>query len=209
VAAYDAGASRLVVVGFDLETIAVTEEECWAHPQQWGWSYDGSDCVIAHRPLHLLALSGDSASLLDSLDVEGDEGRLTNVVSSGDRVFAMVREGGYYGGWVEDDGIGGGGIDLPTDSIAVVTGQSGSALDEASRVTISDGGSWSWMTGAAGAHALFLSDRGLGFVDATEAADPQVTVVPTYGWGCYEPRVVGEVVYCPMYEYGLQAVAIP
>jgi hypothetical protein len=210
VVAYDGGEQRVVVVGFELETVALTGEECWMHPQQWGWSYDGGSCTLAHRPLHLLSLSGGSASLLDTLDVEGEEGRLANVVSSGDRVFALVSEGGYYGwGAVDDEGGGVGTVELPTDQLAIVTGQRGNALEEAARVTLSEGGAWSWMAGAAGAHALIISHRGLGFVDATEAAEPRVTVVPTYGWGCYQPRVAGEVVYCPMHEYGLQAVAIP
>lgn len=208
--AYDAGHSRVVAVGFDLETIDVTDEECWSHPQQWGWDYDTGRCTIAHRPLHLLSLSGDAATLLDTLDVEGDEGRLVGITSSGDRVFAMIREGGWSWGVVSEDGSGASEpAELPSDVLAIVTGQGGSALDEASRVTVSEGGAWSWMTGAAGANALFVSDRGLGFVDATDAAEPRVTVVPTYGWGCYQPRVVGSVVYCPMYEYGLQAVAVP
>jgi hypothetical protein len=203
--AYDG--DRVVVVGFELESIAVTDEECWAHPQQWGWGPDGNRCTIAHRPLHLLSLADDGATLLDSLDVEGDEGRLSNVVSSDGRVFAMVSEGGYYGVVADDGGVV--DVELPTDELAIVTGQGGNALEEAARVPLSQGGGWSWMAGASGAHALFISDRGLGFVDASEPAEPQVTVVPTYGWGCYQPRVVGEVVYCPMYEYGLQAVAIP
>jgi len=205
--AYDADRGRVVVVGFDVETITATDEECWAHPQQWGWGSDGSGCTIAHRPLHLLSLASDGATLLDSLDVEGEEGRLSNVVSSGGRVFAMISEGGYYG-LVEGDG-GTGAVQLPTDELAVVTGQDADTLQEAARVPLSQGGGWSWMAGAAGANALFISDRGLGFVDASEPAEPRVTVVPTYGWGCYQPRIVGEMVYCPMYEYGLQAVAIP
>lgn len=209
VVAFDADASRVVVVGFELETIALTGEDCWSHPQQWGYGDDGSACTIAHRPLHLLSLSGSSASLLDTLDVEGEEGRLVSVVSSGDRVFAMIREGGWYGGVVSEDGGVSEPVDLPNDVMAIVTGQGGNALAEAARVTLSEGGAWSWMSGAAGAHALFMSDRGLGFVDATDAAAPEVTVVPTYGWGCYQPRVAGEVVYCPMGEYGLQAIAIP
>lgn len=208
VIAYDADAQRVVAVGFDLETVALTGDACWAHPQQWGWSSDGESCTLAHRPLHLLSLAGAGASLLDTLDVEGDDGRLANVVSSGGRVFALVSEGSWYGGVVEDAG-GVGAVDLPTDQLAIVTGQDGDALEQAARVTLSEGGSWSWMAGAAGANALFISDRGLGFVDATVATAPRVTVVPTYGWGCYQPRVADDVVYCPMDEYGLQAVAIP
>jgi hypothetical protein len=208
VVAYDAGQARVVVMGFDLETIDATGEECWSHPQQWGYGSEEGRCTIAHRPLHLLALAGGTATLLDTIDVEGEEGRLTSVASSSNRVFALVREGGYYG-WVEDEGSGGGTIELPTDELAVITGQSGSNLQEASRVPLAAGGAWSWLAGTAGAQALFTSDRGLGFVDASNAADPQVTIVPTYGWGCYQPRVIGQAVYCAMGEYGLQVVAIP
>lgn len=209
VVAYDQGASRVVVAGFELETIAATGDDCWSHPQQWGYgSEDG--CVIAHHPLHLLSVQGSVATLLDTLDVEGDEGRLSAVASSGDRVFASVREGGYYyGDAVSDDGLDGAPADLPTDELVVITGQSSSDLTEASRVLLAEGGAWSWLSGAAGTRALFVSDRGLGFVDASDPADPQVSFVATYGWGCYQPRVVGDAVYCPMGEYGLQVVPLP
>lgn len=208
VVAYDAGHARVVVAGFELETIAATGDECWMHPQQWGYGSEEGKCTIAHHPLHLLALQGSSASLLDTLDVEGDEGRLSSVASAGDRVFASVREGGYYyGGVVSEDGLG--EVELPTDHLVVITGQGGSALAEASRVPLAKGGAWSWLTGAVGPRALFVSDRGLGFVDASDPADPQVSLVASYGWGCYQPRVVGDTVYCPMGEYGLQVVSVP
>lgn len=212
VVAYDAGQARAVVVGFELETLDVADESaCWSQPQVWSYDYDDGRCLVAHRPLHLVALADGSATLLDTLDVEGDEGRLSSVTSTGSRVFALVREGGYgYGwGWAEDGGGDSSSPPRPTDELAVITGQGGSSLEEASRVPLSEGGAWIQLAGTAGDHALFMSDQGLGLVDASDAAAPQVTVQPTYGWGCYQPRVVGDMVYCPMGEYGLQAIAIP
>jgi hypothetical protein len=204
VVGYDEGTQRVVTVGFDLEVVQL--ENCWEHPKQWYTGWDSDDCTIAHRPLHLLALDGDRARLLDTLDVEGDEGRLGAVMLSDSRLFAEIREGTYEYG-TEDDGWE--PLAVPEDLVAVITGHDGDALVERSRVAMGHQLGWSVLFGVKGDSAFFRGDAGIGSIDASDAESPRLAVTPYQGWGCWEPEVGANAVYCPLGEYGLQVIAFP
>lgn len=201
--AYDAAADRVVTVGFELEEIDAPEAGCWSHPLAWSFDYDDDRCTIAHRPLHLLAVEDDSARLLDTLAIEDEDTRLVAVMGT-ERVFAMVREGGDWG-WADD---GEGTFEPPQDAIAVVSGSAGDELVESSRVTLDRSG-WSWLIGADGTTAVIRTDGGVAVLDAHDAAAPEVSVVGTWGWGCYDGTITDGALYCPMGAYGLQVVPLP
>jgi len=204
--AFDEDEARLVTVGFELAVVDAPEDGCWSLPRVWSSSSNGESCTIANRPLHLLSIQEGGASLLDTLDVEGDEGRLV-AVEGADPVFALVREGDeYYGGW--DGGGGYGGSYAPSDSIAIVTGMAGNALTEASRVVLEAGGGAS-LLGTAGDSVAYRTYAGLGVVDASDPAAPELSLTPVWGWGCHDAVVTEDAVYCPMGEYGLQTIPMP
>jgi len=205
VVGYDEATQRVVTVGFDLETIEL--ENCWEHPQQWYSGWDSEDCTIAHRPLHLLALAGDRAELLDTLDVEGDEGRLGAVMLSDSRLFAEIREGTYEYGTEDDDGWE--PLAVPEDLVVVITGHAGEDLVERSRVSMGNQLGWSVLFAVQGTRAFFRGDAGIGAIDASDAEDPELAVTPYQGWGCWDPEIGNGAVYCPLGEYGLQVIAMP
>ncbi len=211
-AAYGPAFDRLVTVGFELDVVDAPADGCWTLPKLWTYGGDDSRCTIANRPLHLLALGDDGAQLLDTLDVEGDDTRMTAAMGDGERLFVMLGGGNGWGwGWGEDDGIGGGPADdgeRPTSSVAVVRGHDGDQLVEASRVVIEDS-PWTSMIGTVGATAVLRTNAGIGIVDATDPEEPSLSVVPTWGWGCYNGTIADEAVYCPLGEYGLQVIALP
>ena len=171
----------------------------------WGYDYEADECTIAHRPLHLLRIQDDGAVLLDTLDVEGEATRLTGAMATDSRLFAMVSDGGNYG-WEDDDGAG--VYVPPVDSLVVITGHGDDALEEAARVELQQT-SWTSLLGASGDRAMYRSDRGLGFLDASDAEDPAVIIAPTLGWGCYDAVVTDDAVYCVLGEHGLQVVSLP
>lgn len=205
VVAYDDATDRAVTVGFQLEQIDAPENGCWGHPKVWGYDYEADECTIAHRPLHLLRIQDDGAVLLDTLDVEGEATRLTGAMATDSRLFAMVSDGGNYG-WEDDDGAG--VYVPPVDSLVVITGHGDDALEEAARVELQQT-SWTSLLGASGDRAMYRSDRGLGFLDASDAEDPAVIIAPTLGWGCYDAVVTDDAVYCVLGEHGLQVVSLP
>jgi hypothetical protein len=206
VVAYDAASDRIVTVGFQLETIPANDGNCWDHPKLWGYAYEDDVCTIAHRPLHLLQVEGDDAELLDTLDVEGEAARLTSVMATSDRLFAVVSQGQTYVGG-EDDGVDDEYVP-PDDTLVTITGHEGSELDEASRVVIDHGG-WTSLIGTSGNRAMYRTNSGLGIVDTTDASNPTVMVTPVHGWGCYDAVVTEDAVYCPLGEYGLQVISMP
>jgi hypothetical protein len=205
VVGYDEDSDRVVTVGFSLEEIEA--QDCWSHPQHWYVDWESERCTIAHRPLHLLALHGDRAQLLDTLDIERVDGRLGAVMISGDLLFAEIQEGVYE--WGEDDDGLSGPTSVPQDMVAVITGHTDDELVERSRIEIGDELGWSQLFGVQGDRAFFRGDTGVGAIDASDPEDPQLAVTPYRGWGCWDPEVGPDAVYCPLGEYGLQVIAIP
>ncbi|MBC8069586.1 MAG: hypothetical protein IAG13_14710, partial [Deltaproteobacteria bacterium] len=206
VVAFDDASDRVVAVGFQREEIDEPEQGCWSHPKSWGHDYDSDTCYIAHRPLHLLQLVDGGAALLDTLDVEGDATRLSAVMASEDRVFALVTEREQY--YWDDEGGVPQDYEPPTDTLAVVTGHHGDDLREGGRVVLDRGG-WTTLLGVTGTRATYRSNVGLGFVDASDANAPETTLAETLGWGCYDALVTEDAVYCPLGEYGLQVIPTP
>lgn len=207
VVGYDASADRLVTVGFELERVAMSASDCWSATRVWSWDEGTNECLLARRPLHLLALDEDTAALLDTLDVEADDRRLGTVMGAGDLVFAELRDGSYWGGWEDDAGAE--QASVVTNEIAVVTGTGDDALAEASRVVAAQGTGWVSLVGVSDDVALFVGEAGLGIVDAADPEAPQVTITPTYGWGCNQLEITEDAAYCPMGPFGLQAIALP
>ncbi len=210
--AHGPAADRLVTVGFELDVVDAPADGCWTLPKLWSYEGDDSQCTIANRPLHLLALHDDDAELLDTLDVEGDDGRMTAAMGDGEHLFVVVGAGNGWGwGWAEDAAVGGGPTrdgERPTSSVAIVRGHDGDQLVEASRVLIEDS-PWTSMIGTTGSTAVLRTDRGIGIVDAADPEAPALSVIPTWGWGCYDGTLGDDAVYCPMGEYGLQVIDLP
>lgn len=209
VAAYDAAANRAITIDTRVEVIETQDEqECWEHPKVFQWDYEAKRCVLVHRTPKLVRILEDGAALLDELDVEGDDARLEDIHASRSRVFARLTRGSHYGyGWAEDGGDG--GYVPPTAEIAIVSGLSGDRMQEETRVDLRSSVGWFNSMVAHENWLLFSSNEGLGVLDATQEAAPELTMHEVYGYGCWELEVSGNQAFCPMSAYGLQSVTLP
>lgn len=206
VVAYDASAQRAATLDFRIEGQPLDSTDCWNHPQVYDYDGDTGTCLLAHRELKLVRLQDDQASLLQTIDLEGDRSRVSGIVATSDRIFVHLGPGGYYG-WVEDDG-GVGTSEGSMAEIATLTGLGGDALDVAARVEIQQAGWWLGALTASGHHLLFSTDNGLGVLDATDPAKPEVEIHDLWGYGCWGLTVADSVAYCPMGVFGLQTIGL-
>ena len=208
VVGYDEASDRAVTVDFRLESRDVAdEEECYTNPKFYNYDYDSEVCYLAHRELALIGLVGNTASLLGRLDVEGDEATLRSVATTPSRVFAQLSTGGAYGwGVVEADGSGESAP--PSDTIAVMSNWTSGQLELDSTTEVGVGGWWIGVLRAVGDAVLFHADAGLGVLDATDAANPSVTIHDLIGWGCWDVELTNGTALCPMGEFGLQVVPV-
>jgi len=208
--AYDPGEGRAITAEVELQALAISQEDCWSHAKVHHWDEAIGQCWIANRRLHLVDIDGDVARMIDSVDPEGEDGRLVAVAASQDRVFAHVRRGtyGWYGG--EVDGTGGNeSIEPPTDEIAVLSPAASDELAITSTLGITRSAAlWLGAMRAAGTHLVVSTDSGLAIVDAGDPTQPTVAITPLYGYGCWDLAVDDARAYCAMGEYGLQAVPL-
>lgn len=208
VVAYDPEAQRAVTVDFRLESQALPADDCWNHPQVYDYDHTNEMCVIGHRELRLVALQGDEATLLQTLDVEGDSARVSGIAAGSDRIFVYLGQGGWYG-WAEDVGDGGpASYEGPTTEIATLTGLGSDTLEVASRVEIEQAGWWIGTLTASGHDLLFSTDNGLGELDTSDPSQPTLEIHDLWGYGCWDLQIAGETAYCSMGELGLQAIPL-
>ena len=213
VAGYDDATGRAITVDFRLEATQVDdEEECYQNPKIHDFDYDAGVCYLAHRTLNLVQLTGDTATLLGTVDVEGTEATLRSVASTDSRVFAQLSTGGAYGWGVvgvdEADGSGGSTVLPPSDTIAVMSDWTSGPLSIESTTEIGVGSWWIGVLRAIGDVAVFHADAGLGVFDSTDSGNPTVTIHDLVGWGCWDFELSGGLALCPMGEFGLQTIQV-
>ena len=205
VIAWDEGSHRAVLADFQLEDVgADNEDACWSQANAW-WSYGLDRCVLAHRPLHMVEVDGDGAYLLDTVDIEGDDGALRGAAASDDRLFAHVRRGSYE--WIED-GEGGGYDQFPTAEVVVFADWPTSDLAADGQAELNDRGSWLGSLTAVGTQLIFRADNGLGTLDASDPAAPTLSVHELWGSYCGELKAEGDMAYCAMGAWGVQAIEL-
>ncbi len=211
VVAYDDDAQRATTVDFRFETRPMSDQECWMQPQVYDYDRDDQQCVLGIRELHHVALHDDHASLLQTIDLEEDTRRMAAVAATGDRLFVHLARGGYWG-WGVDGGVAEDGADttveLPPAEVVTLTGIDADELAIASRTQIAQSGWWLGALTASEHHVVFDTDNGLGVLDTTDPAQPAFDVRETWGYGCWSPVIDDGVVYCPMGEFGLQALPL-
>jgi hypothetical protein len=198
IVAYDADAGRAFTVDFNLEQANLGEEACYANPKFWQW--DGQDCTLIHRSLEHLSVSGSGATLIESVDIEGEDG-LQQLRASEGRIFAKV--GRYSWGIGIDDGY-----DYQEQSRLLIVDSSADAVSLSELDGAETFGDWWSLRAVDGVRAVITAGWGqLGLVDASDAQSPAVKVssLPGYG-GCYNPVLDGDTVYCPMGARGLETV---
>jgi hypothetical protein len=201
VVAYDPGSQRAVTLDFRLSSTDLDDQDCWSHPKAHWSSYDGDACVLAHRELRLVQLSGASATLVDSTDVEGDDAAVRAVASSTDRLFVQLRRGGHV--WSDDWTL----EDVPRDEIALFSSWLGDTLEPAASIELEGAGWWVGSLRAVDHHLLFRASNGIGELDASDPANPQVDIHDLVGWGCYDLKVEGRTAYCALGQFGLQTLS--
>ena len=201
VVAWDDAAKRAVVADFQLEA-AEDQNTCWEHAGSW-YDYANDGCLLAHRPLHLVQVHDGGASLLDTVDVEGDDGAIRGVVASDERLFVHLQRGSWS--WAEDDGGYG---DPPEAEVAVFSNWADTALEPDSQLVIPDGQRWIGSLTAIGTRLVFRADNGLGELDATDPAAPAVSLHDLWGSYCGDLKTDGDTAYCAMGPWGIQAVQL-
>lgn len=199
VVAYDPATSRAVTVDFQLQEVEATDETCWSDPKFHDYDYDAQRCFLAHRNLHLVQLSEGSASVLDSHDVEGEDTALRSIVGTPGRLYARLGRG-----WdtYAEDGL----LEVSREELVVFDSWEAGQLHESARVDADGSGYWLGQLHAAGDILLFNADNGLGELDTTDPANPQLSVHDLYGHGCYDLEITGDTALCAMGEWGLQAI---
>ena len=204
VVAYDAEAGRAFTVDFDV-TVApnLSPDQCWEHPKYWrvDWGdegdYEDGTCYLIDRELKRLAISGSTATLVETIDIEGDAG-LEQLHATDSRIFARLDkstwEGEYNEIYMEDTHLS--IIDISSGDTAMHT-IDGEQL-----------GHWWWISTVEGERAVANSDANeLVLIDAGEVEQPEILHSSVPGWGgCYSPVVDGDTVHCPMGPYGLETV---
>lgn len=204
VVAWDESSSRAVVADFQLEPFdAANEEECWSHPGA-SYSYTDDACAIAHRSLHLVQVQGGGAQLLDTAELEGDDGALRGAAASDERLFVHVQRGNYQG-WSED---GGGPTQVPEAEVTVFADWPTGDLSPEGSLTLPDGNSWLSSLTATGNRLVFRAENGLGEIDATDPAAPSTEFHDLWGYYCADLQTDGDMAYCAMGPWGIQAVEL-
>lgn len=204
VIAYDDETQRAIVADFQLESLPA-EDDCWTHPGSW-YDYADDSCALARRPLHLVQLSGSGATLLDTAEIEGDDGALRGAAASDERLFVQLQRGSWS--WIEDDSEAGGYEDQPEAEVFVFADWESDDLAPEGQLVIPDGHRWLSNLAAMGTRLVFRADNGLGEVDAAEATAPTAHIHDLWGYYCGDLKVEGSTAYCAMGPWGVQAVEL-
>jgi hypothetical protein len=201
VVAYDPSTQRAVTLDFRLASADLGSQECWSHPKAHWSGYDDDSCMLAHRELKLVQLSGSSATLVDTQDVEGEDAAVRAVAASTERLFVQLRRGSYV--WSDDWNL----QDVPRDEIAVFSSWLGNTLEPAATVELEGAGWWVGALRAVGHHLLFRASNGIGELDASNPQDPRVEIHDLVGWGCHDLQIEGRTAYCALGQFGLQTLS--
>ncbi len=196
VVAYDAELGRAFTVDFAITSVELAPDACYEHPKHLRYDSQAERCELIERTLERVQISGATASLTGSYDIEGDAG-LRQLWATGSRVFARTDRSGWDAQHEH--------YEVDTELVLV------DLTSDAPKVERHDGeplGQWWWLAGAEGERAVVRSDAGeIALIDAGDPAQPdiQASSLPGYG-GCYEPVIVDDAVYCPLGPYGLETV---
>jgi hypothetical protein len=207
IVAYDAQFGRAFTVDFDVQEVGLNADSCYAHPKFWSYEYDenyeSGTCYLIERTLKRLSIDGSTATLVDSIDIEG-EGGLEQLHATGTRIFAKTDKTVWdtEGAFGEDgDGI----VESDTTLVVVDIAASETVVHQQDGEDI---GQWWWISAVDEERAVVQSNSSeLTLIDATNAAQLEVVHSSTPAWGgCYSPVIDGDTVYCPMGPYGLETV---
>lgn len=212
IVAYDADAGRAFTVDFKISSVELSAEQCYDHPKHWSFdwdnNYESGSCKLIERRLERLAINGDQASLVATLDIEGEDG-LQQLVASDSRIFAKVGKSawGYYEDTADSDSDDGGGVGYVDPEHRLVVVDIAAATTTMTEVAGAELGRWWWIAAVDGVRAVLQADYGqLVLVDAN-GAQPELQSSAVPGWGgCYSPVLDGDTVYCPMGAFGLETV---
>ncbi|MGH1341681.1 MAG: beta-propeller domain-containing protein [Nannocystales bacterium] len=200
VIAWDNAASRAVVVDFQLESTS-DQETCWSHAASW-YSYEDDACALVQRPLHLLQVHADGATLLDTVDIQGTDGGIRQATASDERLFVSLQHGSYA--WTEDGGY----IGSPQSQVAIVADWSADSLAVAGTQVVGHGGGWLGELTALGTQLLFQASSGLGQLDASNPAAPSLTLHELWGSYCADLHTRDGIAYCAAGAWGVQALPL-
>jgi len=200
VIAWDEASSRAVVADFQLES-AADEDACWSHAASW-YSYADDGCALVHRPLHVVQVEGDGASLLDTADIEGADGGIRRAAASDELLFVSVQRGSYE--WAEDAGY----IGSPQSEITILPDWSSDDLAAGGTYVLGQSGGWLGELTALGDQLLFRASSGIGQLDASDPAAPSFEVHELWGSHCGNLQIRDGMAYCAMGPWGVQAVPL-
>ncbi|TPV96082.1 MAG: hypothetical protein B7733_06595 [Myxococcales bacterium FL481] len=198
---YDAATNRAVTAGIRSEIVEMSAQECRNHPKYAEYNWSTERCTLIDTPLRLVEIEGDNASLLAEQELSA-EARMTNVLTTGDLVFAQTREfreeadDEYWEeGWERIE-------------VSVVTGLGGEDLDVASTFELD---AWRLEPRThedTGRHLIVRGDwRSLVIVDAQDPSDPQVEEHPTRNY-CRDVSVAADAAYCALRQYGVHTIPL-
>jgi hypothetical protein len=192
IVAWDAQAGRAFTVDFSIYDVNLSDEACWNHPKYW--QFDGNSCKLIDQTLEQLAIQGNGAMLMRSIDIEGDS-RLEQLYATDTRIFAKTGSWAYVN-------------ENYTSESSLIVLDTTVANAELVELDGSQLGQWWWFTTVFDDRAIAQSDYGgLALVDASIADQTEIVESNLPGWGgCYSPVIDGDTVYCPMGPYGLEVV---
>lgn len=176
VIAWDATSNRAVVADFQLESSADVDS-CWSHAASW-YSYADDSCALAHRPLHLLQITGDGASLLETVDIEGSDGGIQRAAASDERLFVSIQRGSYA--WAEDAGF----VGSAQSEVDIFADWSAGSFSPEALLTVGESAGWLGDLTAMGTQLLFQAGAGIGTLDAEDPAAPSLEVHAVWGSYC-------------------------
>ncbi|MFO7564163.1 MAG: beta-propeller domain-containing protein [Enhygromyxa sp.] len=199
----DQQASRAFTVDFKIETVALGPEACYEHPKFWRFEYNDDyetgTCKLIERTLKRLSITGSTATLVASIDIEGDAS-IQQLYATNSRIFARASESSSWG-----DAPDGDYQEPDTRMVIVDIAGADTTVHQLEGESL---GAWWWLARVEGERAVVNTSGGkVGLIDASDPSQPEVRQSSLPGWGgCYNPILDGDTVYCPMGAYGLETV---
>ncbi len=194
--AFDAASSRVVTVDYKrIVTVASDYSDCYAKGTAGDiplFDWDAKTCVILHRTLRKLSVSGSTATMLESLELPKQ--RVAQAVVAGARVLLR---GGY-------DYYGYGDYKAPVDRVWVLDGVRDGALRTSEIVLGSGYGGGMW---AAGDRAVLSSDRRLFAVDLAAAKVLRTVQLDGYSYASHV-ALGPDTAYASLGDQGVTAISL-
>lgn len=202
IVAYDAEQGRAFTVDFKVSKVEMVPEQCWQHPKFWtlDWNDDNAQsasCYLIDRELKRLAISGSSATLIETIDIEGDAGT-RQLYATDSRIFAQLDKSSWGGVYDEE-------YNADTQLVTVDIASSETVMHALDGEQL---GVWWSIRAVDGERAVVNTNtNSLVLIDATNIDQPELLESSVPGWsGCYSPVIDGDSVHCPMGPYGLETV---